>query len=776
MPKRLPLLLLLFLSIIGKSNAQSGELRGFIYNSGTGVPVGFFNVFLLETKQGSATDENGFYSITKIKPGKYTVICSSIGFDSLITTIEIKSGRISKKDFFVKENAYDFDEVKVTAERRKKQSQVTIGEISVTPKQLRQIPTVGGEPDLVQYLQVLPGVVFSGDQGGQLYIRGGSPVMNMVLLDGMTIYNPFHSIGLFSVFDADIIKSADVYSAGFGSEYGGRISAIVDVKTREGNKKHKTGKISTNPFTSKLLLEGPLKKFEEGKGSSSYIVSYKNSYLDRSSKLFYNYIGADKLPYSFSDFYGKMSINAAAGSRANVFAFSFKDKVAFPKTTSYDWASNGFGANFLLVPDGTKTIIDGMFAYSSYKINQTEPDLKPRSSGINGFNLGLNFTYFLAKDELKYGLQLNGFKTEFQIYNSADRFIDQYENTTDISGFIRYKKIVKEKLILEMGFRIQHYASLNNTSPEPRLRVKYNMNRRLRLKAASGLYSQNLISAISDRDVVNLFYGFLSGPDDLPEKLGNKNIIHRMQTSRHAVAGVEYDLNALTELNLEFYIKDFTQLTNINRDKIFDDTEANQDKPMYLRKDFIVEKGVAKGFDVTYKYSGKKLYIWTVYSFNIVERNDGIRKYQPHFDRRHNVNVVASYGFGKTLDKQRIWEVNGRWNLGSGFPFTLTQGFYENIDFASGSTTDYTKTNGDLAISYADLNTGRLPYYHRLDFSVRRMFVFKNKKSDINRKMEIIASVTNVYNRENIFYFDRVKYQRVNQLPILPSLSASYTF
>lgn len=134
------------------------------------------------------------------------------------------------------------------------------------------IPSIGGEPDLVQFLQVLPGVVFSGDQGGQLYIRGGSPIMNKVLLDGMTLYNPFHSIGLFSVFDSDILKSTDVYSAGFGAEYGGRISAIVDVKTRDGDKNEVKGKININTFTSKFMLEGPLKNLIQRMAAAALLL------------------------------------------------------------------------------------------------------------------------------------------------------------------------------------------------------------------------------------------------------------------------------------------------------------------------------------------------------------------------------------------------------------------------------------------------------------------------------------------------------------------------
>jgi hypothetical protein len=142
-------------------------------------------------------------------------------------------------------------------------------------------------------------------------------------------------------------------------------------------------------------------------------------------------------------------------------------------------------------------------------------------------------------------------------------------------------------------------------------------------------------------------------------------------------------------------------------------------------------------------------------------------EYAPHFDRRHNVNLVASYSFGR----KNSWKADVRWNLGSGFPFTQTQGFYESLNFQDGINTDYTATNGELGIQYAELNKGRLPYYHRLDFSISKTIKVAKKS-----ELDVSASITNVYNRENIFYFNRIKYERVNQLPIMPSIGASITF
>jgi hypothetical protein len=765
---------LLILVIHLTSFSQNCTFRGFVYDKETGTPLVSAIVTFKSSNQGAYTDGEGLFAIAELKPGKYIAYATNVGYDTVFFALEAKSGKVISHNFYITSKSKQLNQVYVNADKIRKTKEINISKTTIKPVQLTRIPSVGGEPDLVQYLQVLPGVVFSGDQGGQLYIRGGSPVMNKVLLDGLTVYNPFHSIGLFSVFDSDILKSVDVYSAGFSSEYGGRISAIVDVKTRDGNKNKFSGKVNSSPFNSKVLLEGPLNKYEAGKSSSSFIVSYKNSYLNKSAPVFYPNVNDGILPYSFSDLYSKLSFNSAKGSSMSIFGFDYSDAVDFPNSTSYNWKSRGLGTKFLLIPDGSKTILDGSVTFSNYLIQQIELDTRPRKSGINGYNVNLNFSRFVNEsDKLKYGLEMNGFRTDFEFYNTLNRKISQNENTSEINAYFNYLKNFNKRVLLETGMRMQRYASLQETTLEPRLRLKYNISKRLRFKASTGIYSQNLMSAVSDRDVVNLFYGFLSGPTDLPETFMGEEVTSKLQKSRHAVAGFEFDINSISEVNLEGYIKDFTQITNINRDKIFDNTRENQaTRPYYLYENYIVENGEAYGFDVTYKLENKRWYLWNVYSFNIVNRNDGRRTYQPHFDRRHNINIVGSHDFGKDL----VWNANVRWNFGSGFPFTLTQGFYEQLNFNGGASTDYTTTNGDLGILYDDLNRGRLPYYHRLDASIKRKINFKREDKDSKRKAEIIASVTNVYNRQNIFYFDRINYKRENQLPLLPSLSLSYSF
>ncbi|MCF8298330.1 MAG: TonB-dependent receptor [Saprospiraceae bacterium] len=756
----------MFLSF--NSLAQTGTIRGVVYDKETGEPIIFTNVYLYKTTYGSSTDKNGLFVITKIPAGKYTLMLTYLGYDTIKMPVTVKDDEIIIKKLYAQPGSTNLPTFNVSAAAKEARTETVTSVIKVTPKQIKQLPTVGGQPDLVQYIQVLPGVNFTGDQGGQLYIRGGSPVQNKVLLDGAIIYNPFHSIGLFSVFETEIIRNAEIYTGGFNSEYGGRISSIMDITTRDGNKKQLSGMLGASPFGANVLLEGPLKKQTEGgKGSSSFILSMKNSFLKESSKIFYDYIDTAGLPFNYTDLYGKISFNSDNGSKVNFFGFNFGDKVNYKTLSDFHWIASGGGTNFVVIPAETSTIIDGNFAYSSYEIILETEGQTPKSSKVSGFNMGLNFTNFLGNNsEVRYGIEMLGFNTNFDFYNSVGRKIFQEEHTTELAAFLKYK-ITKGKFIIEPGFRAQYYASLSKLSPEPRLAIKFNATDILRFKFAGGLYSQNLIAANSDRDVVNLFYGFISGPDNLQNTFDGKEITHSLQKAQHLIFGVEYDGIKNISINVEGYYKRFSQLTNINRNKVFDDNEQYALVTDYLKKDFIIETGNAKGVDFSLKYDYRRIYLWAVYSLGYSDRFDGVIDYIPHFDRRHNVNLVFSY----TLGAQLNWDFNLRWNFGSGFPFTKDQGNFEKLNFEQGINTDYTTASGDWGFQYASLNTGRLPAYHRLDVTLKRRFELGD-----NSTIEAFVGVTNVYDRDNIFYVERLTKKKIYQLPIMPSIGMNLKF
>ncbi len=765
-------LLFLFVSIV--TIAQTGTVRGFVFDEESGEPVIFTNVYLDGTTYGSSTDVNGYYTISKVKTGSYTLIVSSIGYEEYREDIVLRSGDILNIKITLKSGAIEMDEVTISAETKERQTRVKMSVTSVSSKEIQLLPSVGGTPDIAQYMQVIPGVVFTGDQGGQLFIRGGSPVQNRVTLDGMTIMQPFHSIGLFSVFDTDVMKNADIYTGGFGAQYGGRISSVLDITTRDGNKKEHSGSVSLSTFGAKVSVEGPLKKQKTNDdGAITYLLSAKTSYLDQSSTIFYPYINdGDGLPFEYNDLFGKVSFGSGNGTKVNLNGFSFNDRVKFNDFSELNWNNWGAGMSFVLVPATSAVLLEGRFNFSNYGIELTEESNDPRRSDISNFSLGLDMKYFIGKNELKYGFDVSGLGTDFSFFNSFGQQLSQTSNTTDIAAYALYKFLLaNEKLIINAGFRFIYYSSINHFSPEPRLALKYNISPLFRIKASAGLYSQNLVATNSDRDVVNLFYGYVTSPESLPDDMltesGDiKTIDKSIQQASHLIAGFEYDINEHLNINIEGYYKYYDQLINANRFKVFNETTP--DVPDYLKTDYIVETGTVIGADFIMKYTDRVNFIWVVYSYGKSDRWDGLQSYNPVYDRRHNINIVASRKFGK----DKTWEVNARWNFGSGFPFTQTSGFYEGQTLADGINTNITTSNSE-ALQYllSDLNTGRLPTYHRLDIGVKKTFEFSKKS-----RLVIDVSVTNVYDRANVFYVDRFTAEVVNQLPILPALGINYYF
>ena len=742
--------------------AQNAVIKGFTYDESTGETLPYCTIQLMGTSFGALSDVSGAFLINKIPTGTYTVKVSQLGYIDLFDTVEVSGNATITKRYSISPNSQTLDAVQIVGENTRKEQETRTSVISVTPKDMSKMPAIGGQPDFAQYLQVLPGIISTGDQGGQLYVRGGTPVQNMLLLDGVILFNPFHSIGIFSVFDMDIMSSADVNTGGFGAEFGGRISSVMDIKTRDGNKKRLAGKVDINNIGGQLLFEGPLLKLKDDRKTSiSFILSGKGSFLDKSSKVFYPYVkNEDGLPYNFWDLYGKVTLATRNGTRWNIFGFNYDDRVKYSSVANYGWNNWGIGSNFLIVPGDAPTTIEGSLAYSKYSSELQDANFDPRKSSMDGFTFDLGFNYYLGNSLLKVGIDVVGYNTNYEYYTiyHAQRTIE--DHTTDLSIFAKYKYNFRNKLLIEPGFRLQYYYSLGEVSPEPRLAIKYNILKNLRLKLAAGMYSQNLVSITSDRDVVSLFNGFLSSPlesDLLPSTLINddKEMKGRLQKSQHVILGLEYDpINPLS-INIEGYFKNFSQLISTNRYKMLDSDN-----------EFIWEKGQAYGGDISVKYEQKGVYIWFVYSLGWVKRTDGKINYNPHFDRRHNINLVASYSFGK----RRSWEINCRWNFGTGFPFTQTQAYYPHYD-PTFLNDDYVNANEDVYFLLGEFNQSRLPSYHRLDLGVKKKFHIGPRHT-----IELYFSMTNLYNYKNVFYVNRTTNDIVYQLPFLYYFGMTWRF
>ncbi len=734
--------------------AQKGIIRGNVYDRDSGEPIAFGTVVIAGTTNGAVTDFDGFFTFTNLAAGDYELETTYVGYDSARVSVTLVDGGIKYVKLTIGEGV-NLGTVEVTAGRTQARTEVQVSQVTLTARDIKTLPSTGGDADLAQYLPVLPGIVTTGDQGGQIFIRGGAPIQNLVMLDGVTIFNPFHTIGFFSVFETEAIRNVEVNTGGFGAQNGGRLSAVVDINTKVGNRKKFSGLVGVSPFQSRVMLEGPLKKITEDKGGSvSYLFSAKQGYLDRTSKSLYSYAGdSTGLPYSFTDLYGKISTLSANGSSVDIFGFNYTDNARFP-AIDYGWTTVGAGMNFKLIPPASNLLIDGSLAFSNYESQLGIVDQPDRSSSLRNYLAKFNFSSFSGRNTFRYGFAFNGIRTNLDFVNGFDQRTNLTNDNTEIAAYFTFKR-AWDNFVFEPGFRLQYYASQSELSPEPRLGLKWNVSESVRVKAAGGLYSQNLLSSVSEADVVNLFVGFIAGPEEQLFGPNGDPLNTRLQTAFHAIGGVEIDLAPGVMLNVEPYLKEFTQLLALNRNK-----RSSRES------DYQSETGQAYGLDLSLAYDRDRLYVWTTYSLSKVTRDDGEQVYPTVFDRRHNANLLVAYA----LDQDETWEVSLRYNFGTGFPFTATRGFFGRQTFRDGINTDIYKNNPELGILFSDIRNGnRLPNYHRADIAIKKSFEFKNDLA-----LDVNASVTNVNNRDNIFFVDRVNNERVDQLPILPSIGATF--
>ena len=779
---------ILLFSCVAIAQNHYGTIKGFVYDQKTGEPMIYTNVMVENSKTGVQTDVNGYFSIS-LPSGSYSLLITAIGYDSSVTTVNLLPDAFVTKKIVLSQKNVELKSVEVSGRKTEKMTHINTGVTTVTPRELKLLPSAGGEPDLAQYLQVIPGVVFTGDQGGQLYIRGGSPAQTGIYLDGITIYSPFHSIGLFSVFETEAIRNVDVYTAGFDAQYGNRTSAIVDVHTKDGNKNEIAGLVSSSPIMSRVLLEGPLLKSKKDNGAGiTFLVTGKTSYLDQTSKTLYSGLGApfdgNGLPYKFSDVYGKVSFNGGNGSKLNLFGFSFDDHAkllndstapVFPVIADFHWHATGGGGTFVLTPGNSAALIDGKFAYSNYNIsagNEQTPipaDTLPKTSQINGFEAAINFTYFLQNySQLKYGVEVSGTNTALNYYSAPGVSATISQQSTMAALYFMFRHNFSSKFIFEPSLRVQYYSELNKLSPEPRLGMKYNLSDNVRLKFATGIYSQNIMGTKSDQDIVNLFTGFLLSPGEQTPNPNGQIVKSNLQTAYHGVGGIEVDIQRV-ELNFEPWVKYFAQVNELNNDR--NSTTAPQ---IISQSDFIAASGLAYGADLSAKYSYQRVYLWTALgyqnvTYTSIDSKGNVQTYPTPFDTRFNANIVAAYTAGKKKD----WDISARFNIHAPFPFTQTQGFYESGVIPSTTISgNPLTTNGPMGVIYANqINGGRLSWYHRLDISVKKRFILTKKS-----KLDATFAIINVYDRQNIFYVDRVTNVRVYQFPFFPSLNLTWTF
>lgn len=728
------LIIILFTAASFSFSQETGRIRGFVTDSTNGESLPFCNVVIDELKTGASTNDRGIFYLNSVPVGKkYNLTISYIGYKTKSVEVEVIKNQLTDISIQLFPLSIELQTVEKIGEKIVQKNKTDIGVEQISIKQLEYLPK-GIETDVMRSLQNIAGVRSTGDVSARYYVRGGTSDQNLVLLNGVTIYNPFHSLGLFSVIDPDMINSMEFYKGGYSSEFGGRLSSVLNVVSKDGNKKRYSALAAVSLLTAKGLVEGPIP-------NGSFIFTGRKSYSTDVLKKFLNdetvpidfYDASFKLNYSSSDIFNN--------AKFVVFGFLSSDKIKYddPLREEYSWKNNLFGFEWLQVYDVPIFSRLGI-SLSNFEgvIIPNASALKSRNNQLKDFSINYDLNIITAsKDEMAFGLNIKLLDSKLFLENKYGVESDLNKFAGNFSFYGKYKFLRFEDFGADIGSRfiITGLNSETSSVPEPRVSFTYRLLPVLALKGAWGIYYQELTAITDESEVISLFEPWIIIPDNM-----------QSASSINYSGGIEYNLSPEFTFTTEAYYRIIHNLPIIN-DKKYKTTDP----------DLVSGKGESYGFEFTSKYSDRALNVTASYTLSWAYKEVNNYLYYPKYDTRNAVNFSMDYNFGGG------WIASSTWTYYSGLPFTQITGIYDKFYF--NNLLDPYGQNGQFQPYQilGDKNIERLPQYHRLDLGI-------TKRTEFNfMNIELGLNIINVYNRENIFYYQRDSGKRVNMLPFLIS-------
>jgi hypothetical protein len=740
--------LILFFSIPVYVLSQStGTIKGFVRDAANGESLPYANVYLKGTQLGSSANEQGYYVISRIPPGSYTLVFSMMGYGTVERNVTVSIKGITE-NASLETQVFEFDTIVKTAKRERFEREVEISTQTLQPREFAKMPSLA-EADLFRTLQFLPGVVSQSDFSSQLYVRGGSPDQNLILLDGVVIYNPFHLGGVFSTFNVDAIKEVEFMTGGFPAEYGGRLSSVLNITNREGNNKRFTGKGNISLLSAKTTMEGPAPR-------GSWLLSARRTYFDQIFK------GSKyEFPYYFYDLNGKANIDISEEHRITISGFYGDDVLDFnfdddtsDVDVSIDWLwgnrTTSVKWRYIISP----TILSELLLTRSHFRNNVDLDVQ-MSSGLGSLDINNSivdlsakndFTYFgIPKHEIRLGFNYSRLDFKYFIGLNDLSLMDYRTKSQFLSLYLQDQWRASALLSFKTGMRLNYYDLGRHWRLAPRFGFKYRLQENLALKGSWGVYYQFLNTANSEEEN----FSFM----DLWFPLTRQ---YQPLRATHYVAGIEWWLPHDLTLTTELYYKDMANLLLLNERGDFADPDD----------DFFVGPGWATGMEILLKRSIGRLNGWLGYSLSATKRDIAAVRFYPKYDRRHSFNLVLNYDLG------RRWTFNFLWTYGSGFPYTPVLGKYWHHEY------DFVEKELDSEIHNikGEKNSRRYPAYHRMDMSLSK------KWQPFGLFTTLYLQVINVYNRKNVFFYfwdhdqNPSQLETVTMFPFLPTLGINFEF
>jgi len=752
MIKQLAAFLMLFMPTM--LIAQNASVNGYITDKSSGETLISANVALLENNRGTSTNTLGYFSLTNLEPGTYTIAGSYIGFKLFRKTITLSADETLRLDIELEPNVVSTDEIVVTSDRVKEE-QKNIGTAEINTELIKSLPKVF-EADVFRSIQLLPGVKAASDFSSGLYIRGGSPDQTLILLDRNTVYNPSHFFGFFSTFNPDAIKDVRLYKGGYPAEYGGRLGSVLTIYNKDGNRNKTEGTATLGMLASRVSIEGPYKK-------GSWMFSARRSTLEpvlaalRST--------SDNIPSSFYflDFNGKVNFDASKNDKLSLAFYSGQDKVNFPFSDDAEFKLN-YG-NRTLSTNWTHIFSDKLFSNfvltGSQYFNYPEVELGgtpiERRNNIYDYSVKADLEYLPnEKHELALGIWAGTLTIRLNDCFDDEPSFSSRSHSKYGSVYLSDTWRPSNKWKIVSGIRTSYLSDGDYFRLEPRVSLEYKANDRIRLQTAYGRYNQYL--TLITNEAFSGFDVWLTADDGVKPSFGDQFIVGA-KTIPFSGYG----------LDIEFYYRTMNDIFEL--DPFLQDV-SGLDYPELFRigngdaygAELFFEKRVGDltGFiGYTFAYTWKK---FDDYNNDIGNPDGAGRKYPPKYDRRNDVNLVLSYQLSKR------WKSTLSFNYATGQAYTQVLGRY-TVSNTPWSNADFN------TFTVGKINASRLPAYHRMDVSFARSGTFFGM-GEAEWQFQII----NVYSRRNIWFYNfdfdenPVSRSAVPLLPLLPTISYTVNF
>ena len=495
----------LFLSYVSLQALQTStaSVNGFVEDSITKETLVGATAKLKGTKLGAYTNKSGYFTLGAIPAGSYTLVVSAVGYQTREMQMTFQAGKPQKLRVQLLQAVTKGDAVVVTAEREEDKRQISISRVNIPMEQLSQI-RIGGEADVFRALQMLPGVLTSSQISSGLFIRGGSPDQNLVLLDGMTVYNPTHLFGFISAFNNDAIKDVDLVKGGFPAEFGGRMSAVLNITQKDGNRDHVEGLVGLGLISSRFSLQGPM-------GNGSFFVGGRRTYLDLVTGLFPEDPESPLPSFNFYDVNVKLSQNLSDDDKVSASGFLTRDNLSFSQP----------GLDFGVRIGNRATAARWSHVYSPELFSIVNVSASRYDNGFIGDNAGLRFDVnnsiidFTIKGEFEWFTAENmtvksGYEgtiynfTYTQVFEQTLSGNDKQTDTNELNiwdnvhaAYAQFNWNATDLLSLQGGFRANYWTKSDRVLLDPRLAARWQLTDGVAVKAAWGVYHQYLRLASS---------------------------------------------------------------------------------------------------------------------------------------------------------------------------------------------------------------------------------------------------------------------------------------